>query len=265
LLQNTLGKTPDAAALAPYLARLDAAATADLATRAGVFVEIALSSAHRTAYDSGSGLALGGKLLTQEQGWIANSGDDRLQGGVGNDLLVGGDGTDTVVYGAAAKAHQLSMSSSGEIMIVEPDGARDSIRQIELGQFSDQTVDLRFTQAPAAQLQELGMLYQLTLDRAGDLGGFTSWLSGGREGASLADGFLMSQEFQRYGALDDSAFINLLYQNATDHAADSATLAKWDGYLDNHSRGELVILLAHDTTLINSQYSGGSLGLIGGL
>jgi hypothetical protein len=266
LLENSLGVAPAEAALAPYLARLEAAPAADLSARAGVFVDIAMSAEHRALWITDAGAPLGIELNSQEQGWILNSGDDRLEGGAGSDLLVGGDGIDTVVYGGAASLYQLALSAGGDLMIGEPDGARDTIRQIELAEFGGVKVDLGFTQAPAAKLQEIGMLYQLTLDRAGDFAGFTGWIGTGREGAYLADGFLLSPEFnQRYGTLDDSAFINLLYQNATDHAADSATLAKWDGYLDNHSRSELVILLAHDTALINSQYSGGSLGLIGGL
>jgi hypothetical protein len=265
LLENTLGKAPDTAALAPYLARLDAAASGDLATRAGVFADIALSDAHRSLYDSGNGLALGGQLLTQEQGWIANSGDDRLEGGAGSDLLVGGDGTDTVVYSGNASQYSIALSKGGDVMIAEPDGAMDTIRQVELGEFNGATYDLRFTQASAATLQELGMLYHLTLGRAGDIGGFKLWLGSGLQGSALGDGFLASTEFQtRFGQLDDTAFINLMYHNAGQQA-DSATLARWDAYLDHHSRAELTIAMAHDVTLVGSQFGTNGMSLVGSL
>ncbi|MYN38119.1 DUF4347 domain-containing protein [Duganella sp. FT109W] len=265
LLHNALGTTPDASALAPYLARLDAVASGDLASRAGVLADIALSSVHRAAYDSGAGLALGGQLLTQEQGWIANSGDDRLEGGAGNDLLVGGDDADTIVYSGAASQYSLALSKGGDVMVAEPDSGIDTIRQIELGEFNGVTRDLSFTQAGAGTLQELGMLYHLTLGRAGDLAGFLHWLGSGLQGSALGAGFIESAEFHnRFGAMDDNAFINLLYHNAGQQA-DSAALARWDGYLDSHSRYDLTIAMAHDVTLVGSQFGANGMSLVGSL
>jgi hypothetical protein len=265
LLHNALGSTPDPATLAPYLARLDAAASGDLATRASVFADIALSSAHRAAYDTDNGLALGGELLTQEQGWIANSGDDRLEGGVGNDLLVGGDGTDTVVYSAAASQYSVFLSNAGDVMLSGADSGTDTIRQIELGEFNGVTRDLSFTQAGAGTLQELGMLYHLTLGRAGDLDGFLHWLGSGLQGGALGAGFTNSDEFRSsHGGIDDIAFINLMYRNAG-LQADNASVAKWDAYLDNHSYGELAVQLAHDVTLVSSQFGTNGMSLVGSL
>ncbi|MYM23000.1 DUF4347 domain-containing protein [Duganella sp. FT135W] len=266
LLHNSLGVAPAESAPASYVARLDAAPVGDVAARASVFADIAMTAAHRAFWIGDAGAPLGTEVLTQEQGWILNSGDDRLEGGAGSDLLVGGDGIDTVVYSDNAAAYSLALNRSGDVMIVDAAGAADTLRQIELGEFNGAKLDLRFTQTPTAKLQEIGMLYQMTLDRAGDFDGFVSWINSGRDGASLADGFLMSTEFQQhYGALDNQAFVNLLYHNVTDHDADSATLAKWDGYLASHSRTDLVSLLAQDVTLVGGQYGVHGLGLIGNL
>ncbi|WP_166454860.1 Ig-like domain-containing protein [Duganella aquatilis] len=264
LLTDTLGKAPDEAALTPYLARLAAASDSTLA-RADVLTDIALSSAHRALWLTDDGIPLGGKLLTQEQGWLANSGNDRLEGGAGSDLLVGGDGIDTVVYSGAEKDYSLALSKAGDVMIAEPEGSLDTIRQIELGEFNGVTRDLGFTQAGAAKLQELGMLYHLTLGRAGDLPGFVLWLDSGLQNAALGAGFIESVEFgARFGSLDDNAFVNLLYHNAGQQA-DSATLAKWDTYLDTHSRADLTLALAHDVTLVGSQFGANGMSLIASL
>ncbi|TFW14850.1 Ig-like domain-containing protein [Duganella callida] len=266
LLQNTLGTAPTEAALAPFVARLDSAAAGDLGARAAVLADIALSAQHRALWVTDNGVALGGELLTQEQGWIAHSGDDRLVSGSGADLLVGGDGTDTVVYSGAAGAYTLSLSSAGDVRIGKPEGGLDVIRQIEKGEFNGTTLDLNFTQAATASLQELGMYYHLTLGRAGDYAGFLHWMDSGLQGAALASGFIQSAEFsQRYGNLDDNAFITLLYQNTVNRAPDAATLAQLDAYLGDHSRAELVAQLAQDVTLVGSQYGANGLGLIGGL
>ncbi|MBK7003068.1 MAG: hypothetical protein IPH35_25040 [Rhodoferax sp.] len=45
-----------------------------------------------------------------EKGWIASSGDDRIDGGSGSDLLVGGDGTDTVVYSGALPSYKFLLT-----------------------------------------------------------------------------------------------------------------------------------------------------------
>jgi hypothetical protein len=266
LLQNSVGRAATAAESANWVAKLDAAAPGDLTTRAGVFADIALSAEHKALWVTADGVTLGGELLTQEQGWIANSGDDRLDGGAGSDLLVGGDGVDTVVYAGAASGYSMSLSAAGDVMIVEPDGARDTVRLIERGEFNGATLDLGFTQAGKATLQEIGMLYQLTLDRAGDFSGFGHWVDSGAHGSELARGFIESAEFsQRYGAMDDAAFVNLLYQNATQHDAGATALAQWDVYLDSHSRADLVALLAVDTTLVGTQFGTSGLNLIGSL
>jgi hypothetical protein len=266
LLENTLGVAPAESAVAPWLAQLDAAAAGDLTARASVLAEIALSSGHRAAWLSSDGLALGGELLTQEQGWIANSGDDRLQGDGGSDRLVGGDGTDTVVYSGAAAGYTLVLNTSGEVMIGEPDGALDTIVQIERGEFSDGTLDLGFTQAATATLQEIGMLYHLTLGRAGDFPGFQFWIDSGLHGSALASGFMASPEFTAgYGSLGDTDFITMLYQHTLQQAPAANLLAQWDSYLDNHSRADLVALLASEVTLVGNQYGSNGLSLIGNL
>ena len=265
LLENALGAKPAEAALAPWLSRLDAA-PGDTSVRASVLADIALSSDHRAAWLSSDGMALGSQLLTQELGWIANSGDDRLTGGAGSDRLVGGDGIDTVVYSGAAANYSLSLTSGGEVTIGEPDGGQDTILQIERGEFNGATLDLGFTQIGAATLQEIGMLYHLTLGRAGDFVGFQFWVAGGLHGSALANGFVQSPEFvQRFGAMDDNTFITLLYQNTVHQAPGANVLAQWDAYLDNHSRADLVALLANDVTLVGSQFGANGLSLIGSL
>ncbi|SDG92484.1 MULTISPECIES: Ig-like domain-containing protein [unclassified Duganella] len=267
LLENALGVKPAESALSAWVAKLDAAAPGDLSARAGVLAEIAVTSEHRAAWTSGSdGMALGGELLNQEQGWIGNSGDDRLDGGAGSDRLVGGDGIDTVIYSGAAAGYKLALNTNGEVMIGEPDGALDTILQIERGEFNGVTLDLGFTQAGAATLQEIGMLYHLTLGRSGDFPGFQFWVNSGLHGSALASSFMAAAEFQQqYNGLGDAEFITMLYQHTLAQAPSAGTLAQWDAYLDTHSRADLVVQLATDVTLVGSQYDSGSLSLIGSL
>ena len=74
-------------------------------------------------------------------------------------------------------------------------------------------------------------LYQATLDRAPDLGGFLAWveeLGGGRDYLEVADGFVGSQEFEnRYGALSDSDFVAQLYRNVLGREGSGGEIQSW--------------------------------------
>jgi hypothetical protein len=270
LLRNTLDREPTSSELAGFVTRLDAAPN-DVTLRAAVLSDIAQSAAHKALWTTAGGIDLGGEVLTQEQGWLSGSGNDRLVAGSGSNLLVGGDGIDTAVFTGTAASHKVVLSTNvsagsngADVMIGQSADAMNTVRGIEIGEFDGQVVDLSFTKAATSTLQEIGMLYQLTLNRAGDLGGFQFWLSQNASGAALAKGFTESVEFkQTYGALDDAAFVTQLYRNVTDAAPDAATLTKWDTYLDNHSRNDLVAQLVVDATLVGTQTANGGLTLVG--
>ncbi|MBE9640235.1 DUF4214 domain-containing protein [Salipiger mangrovisoli] len=88
-------------------------------------------------------------------------------------------------------------------------------------------------------------LYQATLDRAPDVTGFDNWsgrLADGRAYLGVVDGFVQSAEFQKtYGALDNGAFVDLLYNNVLGRDADATGLANWTARLDGGmSRSEVV-------------------------
>ncbi len=78
-------------------------------------------------------------------------------------------------------------------------------------------------------------LYQATLGRLPDLVGLEGWadrLAGGTDYGQVVDGFVTSTEFQQtYGALDDTAFVTLLYGNVLQRAPDTAGLSGWVGRL----------------------------------
>jgi hypothetical protein len=57
----------------------------------------------------------------------------------------------------------------------------------------------------------------------------------------------------------------MLYQHTVAQAPSAPVLAQLDAYLDNHSRADLLSLLASDVTLVGSQYGAGGLSLIGSL
>ncbi len=74
-------------------------------------------------------------------------------------------------------------------------------------------------------------LYQATLDRAPDPGGFRNWsqrLADGMDYGDAIAGFTNSIEFRaNYGETDDLGFVTLLYNNVLDRNPDPGGLANW--------------------------------------
>ncbi len=92
-------------------------------------------------------------------------------------------------------------------------------------------------------------LYRAFLLRGGDGAGLRFWVDQIADGGSLgdvADSFAASAEFtQRYGTLDDDAFVDLLYRNVLDRVPDDAGFTYWRGLLDaGESRGDIVAAMS---------------------
>lgn len=96
---------------------------------------------------------------------------------------------------------------------------------------------------------EIGQVYRLygaTFGRQPDTGGFQDWVGAVTNGMSIttaAAGFAGSAEFQaKYGALDNTAFTTMLYNNVLNRAPDSAGLASWVNALNAGMSRASVIL-----------------------
>ena len=82
----------------------------------------------------------------------------------------------------------------------------------------------------------MARLYWASLDRAPDAAGLASWAGAVQGGVTLiqaAASFVGSSEFQgRYGALNDSQFVNQLYLNVLARPADAGGLNAWVSFLN---------------------------------
>ena len=89
-------------------------------------------------------------------------------------------------------------------------------------------------------------LYFAYFLRIPDYGGLTFWMNYYRAGnalANISNAFAGSQEFvDRYGALSNDAFVDLVYQNVLGRAPDTGGRAFWLGQLNGGmTRGEMMI------------------------
>ena len=263
LYQQGLGRAPEAAGLAFWLGQLDGSGGAGLHSRAEVLVGFALGAELQGRIDSASGVAIGSGKVAQESGWIAGSGDDRFDGGSGNDLLVGGDGIDTVVYGGNLSGYKILLGTDGKVRIADSaSGAVDTLSGIERGEFGGRTVDLSFTQADAATLRTVGLLYQSVLDRPGNLDGVIGWVGSHLNTLQLAQSFAGSDEFKaRYAGSSDAQFVHALYQN-TGVAGSAAAEGGWVDYLGTHTRAELIAQWVGTDGAAQAQFGANGLWLV---
>lgn len=140
-------------------------------------------------------------------------GSSTAEGSAGNDTILGVDGNDVLIG-----------LSGDDVIYGENFQVRHSLNEAN----------------------QVFRLYQATLDRAPDVMGHINWtsqlLSGEQTLLQVINGFVDSQEFQlKYGALNNSAFVEQMYLNVLGRSGDAAGQSTWEDVLDEGgSRAEVV-------------------------
>ncbi|WP_299031821.1 DUF4214 domain-containing protein [uncultured Sulfitobacter sp.] len=219
--------------------------------------------------DAGARIEIQGSHLADA---IAGSdGNDRFITQGGNDTVDGGAGADLVRYDRGDVTAGVFVNLDTGIATGEWDGAAftQSLNNIEVirgSRFDDRIsgttvandfrggegddtlygdgIQADLTGAVAGQVFRM---YQATLARAPDAAGYEGWVTGLFEGTldldQMARGFVRSAEFQNtYGSLDDSAFVNLLYQNVLGREGDAGGVQGWLDAISNGTTREGVVL-----------------------
>lgn len=91
-------------------------------------------------------------------------------------------------------------------------------------------------------------LYHSVFGRDADAAGMQFWFKAANTGTSLLDiakGFTSSPEYKALAAQSDDQFLNMLYQNTFNRAADASGKAFWaDALAHGHSRAEIIASFA---------------------
>ncbi|CAL1690066.1 hypothetical protein MMB232_00186 [Brevundimonas subvibrioides] len=169
-------------------------------------------------------------------------GNDVLTGRGGSDVLDGGAGVDAAVYAGVRRQYATSHTAvSGG-----PEGGTDTLVSIENTRFLDGTI----TYDENSTAAEILRIYDATLDRGPDAFGLDGWLqarAGGTTLVQMANSFVNSDEFKaRYGALDNDAFVSLLYNFCLNRNVDPLGLKSYTDLLKSGawSRGDVVLSLS---------------------
>lgn len=129
-----------------------------------------------------------------------------------------------------------------------PTGTESSDWEMGVGEGTttpEAAVDELLGSAAGTRLGGVVRLYRAYFLRDPDAAGFRYWRDQVRRGTSLdavSQGFAASPEFrQRYGALDATGFVRLVYQNVLGRTPDAAGQAYWTGQLRaGVSRGKVM-------------------------
>ena len=103
-----------------------------------------------------------------------------------------------------------------------------------------------FSEEFQAKVAPVSRIYLAYFLRIPDTGGLEFWINeklSGKTISDISDSFAASTEFQNtYGSLNNADFVNLVYTNLFNRAADSGGFAYWKGQLDNgiDSRGTVM-------------------------
>ena len=159
---------------------------------------------------------------------------DTIQQNRADNVIDGGAGMDKVVYSKGASSYTVTAQTGG-FRIVDKTGAdgTDTVTNVERLRFSDSVIALDI-EGVAGQAYRV---YQAAFARTPDLGGLGWWINAMDNGstlASVAQGFVNSQEFKDvYGANPTNAqLVAKFYENVLRRPGEQAGIDFWTSVLD---------------------------------
>jgi hypothetical protein len=146
----------------------------------------------------------------------------------------------------------------------DPGGLNTWVNWISTGVYTRAQVASQFFQSQEfyGTGDYITLLYLGIMLRDPDYGGWTGWFNNLHNGFTQTDilsAFLASPEFQsRYGTLDDTAFVTLLYNNMLNRAPDQAGLQQWVAWLNNgtYTRAQVANSFITNRVYANMLYIG---------
>jgi serralysin len=205
---------------------------------------------------------IGRDTLVSIEGAGGGSGSDLFIGTGSENQFFGGDGSDTVIYnggsdwfdGGAGRDTVTRFGLRHEYSTFAFGGGNGAVggqstAGVEKFVFADGTL----TTDTADSAVQVFKLYGATLGRTPDLGGLRAW-TGAIESKAMTldqtvDGLNGSAEFQaKYGSLNNTAFVKMLYVDVLGREADARGQAAWIGGLNGGMTRPQVVLGFSEST-----------------
>ncbi|RXK12288.1 hypothetical protein CP965_11015 [Halarcobacter mediterraneus] len=192
-----------------------------------------------------------------------NEGNDSLIGGNGSNQLFGGDGIDSALYLGIRNTLDISSNDNGTFTVTSED-IEDILDSIELISFDDGDMSVDYAVEVRENQEEFARFYNALFQRLPDNEGLSYWVNdlidtslggGGNTIQGAAQAFADSHEFQElYGNdVNNSEFINLLYQNILNRQADTGGYNYWLNEIGStNDRGGMIVNFANSEEFINN-------------
>ncbi|MFI3138387.1 MAG: hypothetical protein QX197_16570 [Methylococcaceae bacterium] len=201
---------------------------------------------------------------------ISSLGDDRLSAGAGNNTVDGGAGVDTIVYDydTTAPVHVYLTHNSTDTehpfdtVVVNSLAEHTTFRNLETADVNGNKVAISALQQPANQLEKIGVLSQLFLDKAPGLDLIASLEPVANNTSALINAFLATDTVKaQLGALSNHDLAVLLVHNGLGNA-DASAIQFSDDYLQTHSLADLVLVGVNYASVVEHAYGTEGLMLI---
>jgi len=182
-----------------------------------------------------------------------DEGNDLVFGGEGDDYVDGGSGSDTVLLAGTGRADYSIRIDGGNVVMTHLNGGidgRDTVANVETLRFAG-NADVA---VGSTDLGGLVRMYQGLFGRDADQGGINFWLGHSESGLSMraiASYFVASAEAaDRYGAMSNTAFVDMLYRVGLERSAEGNGFAFWTARLDEGvSRGDVLLAFAESNEM----------------
>lgn len=184
-------------------------------------------------------LGTGNSTVTTGQG------ADTVVAGLGNSTVVGGTSDSVVQLHGNAADYTVTVQGNHAIVTDNSTGTHTDISKLQYVQLDNKDA-LIF--ADDTEQAAVSVLYHAALGRTADAAGLQYWLdlaAAGQELYQIGNAMTASLEFNDEAGLSNNAFVQNLYANTFDRAADAAGLDFWLGRLDaGATRGQLIAAFA---------------------
>jgi hypothetical protein len=212
------------------------------------FLDLGAGDDRLVGNDQGTSVVAGSGNNTLDM----QGGDDAVDISGGASVVDGGTGFDLAFMGGNKSDYNVVTKDGVTTITDKNTGLVSTVENVEYIKFGDGSVVINLA---TQELAAIARVYEVALDRAADNEGLKFWTSQKELAAGsvidFATAFLEGQEFtEKFGAnatLSNQKFLEIMYDNAFERAADAGGLQYWLAQMSaGMSRGEVVVRFAFE-------------------
>lgn len=192
---------------------------------------------------------------------VTGHGVDTVVAGLGNSTITGGNSDYSVVKMAAAASNYTVTTNAGHAIVT--DNITHKVTDIAKIQYVETAGNEALIFASSNTEASIATLFQTAFGRTADAAGLNYYYDLAKAGATekqIADAIVKSAEFLPHTLLDDTSFVNSLYQNTFGRNGETAGINYWLNAMSHGAtRADIIRSFADVHTLnLQGQTAGGA-------